>query len=54
LIGWAKTGDTDIGHRFAEIAFTPSVKAVQEQQGSRRSYARFEGGKPIRHRLSPR
>lgn len=43
-----------MGHRFAEIAFTPSVKAVQEQQGSRKSYTRFEGGDPVRHRLSAR
>lgn len=43
-----------MGHRFAEIAFTPSVKAAQEQNGSRRSYARFEGGEPTRHRLGER
>lgn len=43
-----------MGHRFAEIAFTPGVKAVQEQNGSRRSYARMEGGAPMRHRLSER
>jgi predicted pyridoxine 5'-phosphate oxidase superfamily flavin-nucleotide-binding protein len=30
-------------HKFAEIAFTPTVKKVQEQQGSRTSYARMEG-----------
>lgn len=29
-------------HHFAEIAFTPMVKAVQEQQGSRASYVRME------------
>lgn len=29
-------------HRFAEIAFTPTVKKVQEQLGSRSSYARME------------
>lgn len=40
-----------MGHRFAELAFTPSVKAVQEQRGSRRSYARFEGGETVRHQL---
>lgn len=43
-----------MGHRFAEIAFTPNVKAMQEQNGSRASYARFEGGEPRNHRLSPR
>jgi predicted pyridoxine 5'-phosphate oxidase superfamily flavin-nucleotide-binding protein len=31
-------------HRYHEIAFTPAVKAEQEAHGSRRSYARFEGG----------
>jgi uncharacterized protein len=30
-------------HHFAEIAFTPTVKKVQEQQGSRASYARMAG-----------
>ena len=40
-------------HRFAEIAFTPTVKKVQEKMGSRTSYARMEGGpETINHRLS--
>lgn len=30
-------------HRFAEIAFTPTVKALQERMGSRASYSRMEG-----------
>ncbi|MEP4380155.1 MAG: pyridoxamine 5'-phosphate oxidase family protein [Alphaproteobacteria bacterium] len=29
---------------FADIAFTPSVKALQANAGSRESYARMEGG----------
>lgn len=29
-------------HRFAEIAFTPNVKKVQEDMGSRASYTRME------------
>lgn len=29
-------------HHFAEIAFTPTVKKIQEQLGSRNSYARME------------
>ncbi len=33
-----------MGHKFAEIAFTPTVKKAQEQSGSRRSYARLEEG----------
>jgi len=42
-----------VGHKFAEIAFTPSVKAVQEQSGSRSSYARMEGGETRNDRLGP-
>ncbi len=33
-----------MGHRFAEIAFTPNVRDAQEDNGSRRSYARMEDG----------
>ena len=32
-----------MSHRFADIAFTPTVKKVQEEMGSRKSYARMEG-----------
>lgn len=40
-------------HRFAEIAFTPTVKKVQEQLGSRLSYARMEDApEAINHHLS--
>ena len=43
-----------MGHKFAEIAFTPSVKAVQEQLGSRTGYARMEGAVADRnHVLGP-
>lgn len=40
-------------HAFAEIAFTPSVKAAQQRDGSRTRYARsFEGdGEPTNLRL---
>lgn len=42
-------------HRFAEIAFTPTVKKVQEQLGSRASYARLEGvAEATNHRLTGR
>ena len=34
-----------MGHRFAEIAFTPNVRDAQEENGSRRSYARMEDGR---------
>ena len=42
-----------MGHRFAEIAFTDAVKAIQDQQGSRAAYARFEGGETNHDRLGP-
>jgi uncharacterized protein len=40
-------------HRFAEIAFTPTVKQLQEELGSRTAYARMESVPESRnHRLS--
>ena len=33
-----------MAHKFYELTFTPSVKAAQEQYGSRRHYAKFETG----------
>lgn len=42
-----------MGHKFAETAFTPSVKAVQERFGSRGSYARMESGDTHNDRLGP-
>ena len=33
-----------MGHKFAEIAFTDSVREVQEALGSRKAYAKFESG----------
>ena len=42
-----------MGHHFAKIAFTPAVKAVQEQKGSRSSYRRLEAGEPHHDRLGP-
>lgn len=33
-----------MGHRFMELAFTPSVIAAQEAQGSRRAYDGFDAG----------
>ena len=35
-------------HRFAELAFTPAVRAIQESMGSRKAYAKAEGG-PLHH-----
>lgn len=42
-----------MAHAFAEIAFTPRVKAAQEEMGSRAGYTRFEGGAPHHDRLGP-
>ncbi|MCC7194667.1 MAG: pyridoxamine 5'-phosphate oxidase family protein [Gemmatimonadaceae bacterium] len=40
-------------HQFAAIAFTPTVKKVQEELGSRSSYARMERGPgAVNHRLT--
>ena len=40
-----------MGHKFAEIAFTPTIKKEQERSGSRRSYARIEEGDNHHDRL---
>lgn len=40
-------------HHFAEIAFTPTVKKVQEELGSRSAYTRMEGvPDAVNHRLT--
>jgi len=40
-------------HKFAEIAFTPSVKEVQQEMGSRAAYTKFEDpGDDVSHLLS--
>ncbi len=40
-------------HRFTDIAFTPTVKEMQERHGSRASYARSEQvAEPFNHRLT--
>lgn len=41
-----------MSHKFFDLTFTESVKAAQEKYGSRRNYARFEGGKPDFYGLS--
>jgi ferredoxin-NADP reductase/predicted pyridoxine 5'-phosphate oxidase superfamily flavin-nucleotide-binding protein len=43
-----------MAHKFAEIAFTPVVRAIQQQEGSRAGYARMDGGEDYNHRLSAR
>lgn len=42
-----------MGHKFAELAFTPEVKAAQERNGSRRAYARMEAGEDHHDVLGP-
>jgi predicted pyridoxine 5'-phosphate oxidase superfamily flavin-nucleotide-binding protein len=42
-----------MGNKFAQIAFTPTVRAVQEQMGSRASYARMERGPDSNDALGP-
>jgi predicted pyridoxine 5'-phosphate oxidase superfamily flavin-nucleotide-binding protein len=42
-----------MGHKFAEIAFTDRVKQLQEDAGSRASYARMEQGDDANHLLGP-
>lgn len=41
-----------MGHKFAEIAFTESVRGVQHQLGSRTGYARMDEGEDYNHLLS--
>ncbi|MFT4650705.1 MAG: putative pyridoxine 5'-phosphate oxidase superfamily flavin-nucleotide-binding protein [Flavobacteriales bacterium] len=41
-----------MGHKFAEIAFTESVRQVQQQQGSRDNYAGMDEGDDYHDRLS--
>src|SRR3954466_602481 len=42
-----------MGHKFADIAFTSAVKAVQEAMGSRGAYVRREAGPDTNDRLGP-
>lgn len=44
-----------MSHAFAEIAFTPSVKAAQQRDGSPSNYARnFEGDAEVDFIAAPR
>jgi hypothetical protein len=42
-----------MGHKFAELAFTPNVKAEQAARGSRRAYERFAQGEDHNDILGP-
>ena len=43
-----------MGHRFAEIAFTESVRELQTARGSRAVYAGVERGEDSNQVLGPR
>ena len=43
-----------MGHKFAEIAFTDTVKKLQEKMGSRNAYAAREGGEALNAALTAR
>ena len=42
-----------MGHKFAEFAFTPSVRVVQQEHGSRDHYARIDTGADSHQELGP-
>ncbi|MDG1859441.1 MAG: pyridoxamine 5'-phosphate oxidase family protein [Emcibacteraceae bacterium] len=43
-----------MGHQYTEIMFTDNVKDIQQQQGSRESYARFEDGDDYNNIIGPK
>lgn len=43
-----------MAHKFAEIAFTPVVRAIQVKEGSRAGYARMDEGDDYNYQLSGR
>lgn len=43
-----------MGHKFAQIAFTPKVREIQTAAGSRAGYAGMDTGEDYNHRLSDR
>ena len=43
-----------MAHKFAEIAFTPVVRAIQVEEGSRTGYSRMDGGDDYNHLLGDR
>lgn len=42
-----------MGHKFAEIAFTETVREIQELMGSRKNYARLEAGPTSNQLIGP-
>lgn len=43
-----------MGHRFAEVAFTDSVKLIQASQGSRDGYASWDQGVEVNRQMGDR
>jgi len=43
-----------MAHKFAEIAFTPTVRKMQTKRGSRKGYARLDQGDDYNFKLSER
>lgn len=43
-----------MGHKFAQIAFTESVREIQTEQGSRRAYDRLDEGEDRNHIIGQR
>ncbi len=43
-----------MGHRYAQIGWTPTVKRLQEDNGSRQRYAAMESREDYNHRLTQR
>lgn len=42
-----------MGHKFAELAFTDTVKSIQTTEGTRNAYARMEAGADYNDTLGP-
>ncbi|MEM1110409.1 MAG: pyridoxamine 5'-phosphate oxidase family protein [Pseudomonadota bacterium] len=43
-----------MAHKFAEIAFTPTIREIQRLEGSRAAYAAMDGGDDYNHHLTER
>jgi hypothetical protein len=43
-----------MAHKFAEIAFTPTIREIQRAEGSRASYAPMDEGEDYNHELRDR
>jgi ferredoxin-NADP reductase/predicted pyridoxine 5'-phosphate oxidase superfamily flavin-nucleotide-binding protein len=48
------TLEFSMGHKFAEIAFTPIIREMQTKHGSRASYERMDRGDDYNHRIGER